>query len=159
LSMQEAFLKTIDENQGIIFRVCKMYRDTKQDQEDLFQEIVFQLWKAFPSFRRESKPSTWMYRIAINTAIAIYRKKRIIESNLDGIPEASHPFDKNERSENEERMFEALRKLNNAEKAIISLFLEDYSYKEIAEITGFTENNVGVQLNRIKNKLKTILNG
>jgi RNA polymerase sigma factor (sigma-70 family) len=155
--MQNAFLKLLDANQGIIFKVCKMYRDTKQDQEDLFQEIVFQLWKAFPSFRNESKASTWMYRISINTAIAVFRKQRVYLQDVTEIPEWSHPVDP-EQSENEERMFEALRKLNNAERAVISLFLEDYSYAEISEITGLTENNIGVQLHRIKNKLKILIN-
>jgi RNA polymerase sigma factor (sigma-70 family) len=156
--MQTAFLKLVDENQGIIYKVCKMYRDTKQDQEDLFQEIVFQLWKAFPSFRNESKASTWMYRIAINTAIAVFRKQRVYLQDVEEIPESAHPVESIEQSENEERMFEALRKLNNAERAIISLYLEDYSYEEISEITGLTENNIGVQLHRIKNKLKILVN-
>jgi len=72
--MEKAFLKTVEAHQGIIFKVCKLYRNNKEDQEDLFQEIVLQLWKAFPQFRNESKVSTWMYRIALNTAIAVFRK-------------------------------------------------------------------------------------
>ena len=135
-----------------------MYRDSREDQQDLFQEIVFQLWKAYPGFRNESKVSTWMYRIALNTAIATYRKPKIPINQSEIIPEKFHPVDTNEPSENQERLFAALRLLNDSEKAVISLFLEDYSYHEIASITGITENNVGVRINRIKEKLKLILN-
>lgn len=155
---EKDFLIIVDEHQRIIHKVCRMYRDEKEDQEDLFQEIVFQLWKSFPTFRHESKVSTWMYRIAINTAIAVFRKKSLQTDTLENIPERFHPKESTDFSENEERMYEALRTLDNAERAIISLFLEDYSYAEIAEITGITENYVGVRINRIKNKLKAILN-
>jgi RNA polymerase sigma factor (sigma-70 family) len=156
--VEKAFLKIIDENQRIIHKVCRMYRDEREDQEDLFQEIIFQLWKSFPNFRNESKVSTWMYRIALNTAIAVFRKKSLPIHSFENIPEQFHPKEPQDISENEERMYDALRKLDNAERAIISLFLEDYSYEEIAEIIGITENYVGVRINRIKNKLKTILN-
>ena len=156
--MEKTFLKIVDENQGIIYKVCKMYRNSKEDQEDLFQEIVLQLWKAFPNFRQESKASTWMYRIALNTAMLIFRKKKIELDFKETIPANIYPKNYDEPSENEERMFEAFRTLNEAERAIIALFLEDYSYKEIAQITGATENNVGVKISRIKEKLKKILN-
>ncbi|WP_323756577.1 sigma-70 family RNA polymerase sigma factor [Roseivirga sp.] len=156
--MKAEFLQIIEENQGIIHKVSKMYRNSKEDQEDLFQEIVFQLWKAFPKFRQASKVSTWMYRIALNTAMASYRKRSISIDYDSQISDQFHPTENTEKSENEEKMYEALRRLTDSEKAIISLFLEDYSYSEIAEITGITENNVGVRINRIKSKLKTILN-
>ena len=156
--MEKVFLKLIDEHQRIIHRVCKMYRDTKEDQEDLFQEIVLQLWKSFPTFRSESKVSTWMYRIALNTSIAVFRKKTLPVVTHENVPEKFHPQQSDDISENEEKMYEALRKLDSAERAIISLFLEDYSYSEISEITGINENYVGVKLNRIKSKLKAILN-
>ena len=155
--METAFLNIMEENQGIIYKVCKMYRDTKEDQEDLFQEIVLQLWKAFPKFRKESKISTWMYRIALNTAIAIFRKKKIEVEFKGSIPKATQQNYAEMPSENEERLFEAIRTLNKAERAIIALYLEDYLYKEIAEMTGITENYVGVKVNRIKKKLKNIL--
>jgi len=135
-----------------------MYRDNPVDQEDLFQEIVFQLWKSFPSFRAESQVSTWMYRIALNTAIAVFRKNRLDISFQETV--SDHPFaeGKDEMSENEERMYWALKRLNTSEKAVVSLYLEDYSYLEISEIIGISENNVGVRINRIKKKLKEILN-
>ncbi|MBK8635224.1 MAG: sigma-70 family RNA polymerase sigma factor [Saprospiraceae bacterium] len=156
--MDKLFLKIIEENQGIIYKVCKMYRDGPQDQEDLFQEIALQLWKAFPKFRAESKVSTWMYRIALNTAIATFRKNTISMSQNDVLPDHIPVSTIQETSENEEKLFEAIRKLNQAERALIALFLEDYSYKEIANLAGITENNVGVKISRIKEKLKIILN-
>lgn len=155
--MKQDFLYKIEANQNIIHKVSRMYRNTKEDREDLFQDIVFQLWKAYPKFRNESKFSTWMYRIALNTAIAVYRKNTIQVDYKEHIPEQLQPSSKNEQSQNEERMYWALRQLNAAEKAIISLYLEDYSYEEIAEITGITENYVGVRINHKKNKLRIIL--
>ncbi|GMN05236.1 sigma-70 family RNA polymerase sigma factor [Croceitalea sp. MTPC5] len=155
--MEKAFLKNIEAHQGIIYKVCKMYRDTKEDQEDLFQEIVLQLWRAFPHFREESKISSWMYRIALNTGIAIFRKNTInIEFKKD-LLNNNVQNNTREASENEERLFEAIRTLTKADRAIIALYLEDYPYKEIAEMIGITENYVGVKVSRIKEKLKTIL--
>lgn len=156
--MQTTFLKIVEENQGIIYKVCKMYRDSREDQEDLFQEIVFQLWKSYPKFRKESKVSTWMYRIALNTAIATFRKNRIELEYTESLPNDDHANYTDSPSENEERMYEAIRTLNKADRALIALYLEDYSHREIAEITGITENYVGVKISRIKEKLKNILN-
>tara|TARA_R110001599_G_scaffold43925_2_gene131135 strand:+ start:3846 stop:4316 length:471 start_codon:yes stop_codon:yes gene_type:complete len=155
--MEREFLNIVEANQGIIFKVCKLYRNSKEDQEDLFQEIVLQLWRAFPKFRKESKVSTWMYRIALNTAIAMFRKNKIEIEYNENIPNEIYSNHVNEQSESEERLFEGIRRLNKAERAIIALFLEDFTYKEIGEITGITENYVGVKINRIKEKLKNIL--
>jgi len=155
--METTFLKLVDEHQAIIFKISRMYRDTLEDQEDLFQEIVFQLWKSFPTFRNESKVSTWMYRIALNTAIAFFRKPRL-PIVADAQPsEYRVQIEYDDSLEQEERMYSALRQLNSAEKAIIALYLDDYSYSEIAILIGISENNVGVRINRIKSKLKIIL--
>jgi RNA polymerase sigma-70 factor (ECF subfamily) len=155
--IEEEFLKTVHDYQKIIYKVCRMYRNSKEDQEDLFQEIVYQLWKAFPSFKGESKVSSWLYKIALNTSMAIYRKSNLSYDYYEDIPESIHPSDEVIVSDDEERLFSALQKLNDSEKALISLFLEDFSYQEIAEITGTSQSNVGVRLNRIKNKLKAII--
>ena len=156
--MEQAFLKDIQQQQNIIYKVCNLYRDRREDQEDLFQEIVYQLWKAYPGFKGESKLSTWMYRIALNTAIAAYRKQKIEIAYPEELPDHVHYGVDTNSSENEQLLFRALRTLTDAEKAVISLYLEDYSYQEIAAITGLTESNVGVRLNRIKTKLKERLN-
>jgi len=156
--MEKEFLKTIQECQKIIGKVCSLYRDTKQDQEDLFQEIVYQLWKSYPRFRGESKASSWVYRIALNTAIVVYRKPGLAIKYYDEVPDHLHPSSEKIRSDNEEKLFNALRKLSDVEKGIVSLYLDDFSYREIADITGISESNVGVRLNRIKNKLKQLIN-
>ena len=155
--MHKAFLKMVEENQGIIYKVGKMYRDSKEDQEDLFQEIVLQLWKAYPNFRNDSKVSTWMYRIALNTAIATFRKNKIKLEFKESFAKHNYCDYTEAQSENEERLFEAIRTLNKADRALIALYLEDYPHREIAEITGITENYVGVKISRIKDKLKQIL--
>jgi RNA polymerase sigma-70 factor (ECF subfamily) len=156
--MKNEFLSIVKSHQAILYKVCRLYRDQREDQEDLFQEIVFQLWKSWPHFRGESKVTTWMYRIALNTALASYRKRGVALSFIDAIPEHLHPEAYDEPSENEQRMYDALKTLAPPERAIVSLFLEEYSYKEIGEMVGITENYVGVQMSRIKQKLKTILN-
>lgn len=155
--MEKEFLKSIHDYQNITYRVCKMYRDSKEDQEDLFQEIVYQLWKSYSSFKGESKISSWIYRIALNTAMAVYRKRKLPVEYVDKMPEQLHSGIEQQVSENEERLFNALRTLGDADKALISLFLDDFTYHEISAITGLTESNIGVRLNRIKIKLKTIL--
>ncbi|MGE9311316.1 RNA polymerase sigma factor [Niabella sp. CJ426] len=155
--MEKQFLQLIHDHQGIIYKVSALYRDNREDREDLFQEIVYQLWKSYPDFRGASKPSTWMYRIALNTAIAIYRKPRLRVTHYTDLPQHLHPLQKEAESENEEQLFEALRILSDAEKAIVALYLEEFSYREMAAITGLSETNIGVRLNRIKNKLKEIL--
>jgi RNA polymerase sigma factor (sigma-70 family) len=156
--MEQAFLQHIKEHQNIIYKVCRLYRDSPEDQEDLFQEIVYQLWKSYPSFKGESKLSSWIYRIALNTAIAVYRKPKLDITYPSELPEQVPYTADTNASEKEEWLFRALRSLTDAEKAVISLYLEDFSYQEIATITGLSESNVGVRLNRIKNKLKERLN-
>jgi len=156
--MEKEFLKSIHDCQNMIYRICKIYRNTTEDQEDLFQEIVYQLWKSYPSFKGESKISSWMYRIALNTAIAIYRKPKVPVDYVDKMPEQIYPGSEQQVSEKEERLFDALRTLSDAEKALLSLFLDDFTYHEMSAITGLTESNIGVRLNRLKTKLKKILN-
>jgi RNA polymerase sigma factor (sigma-70 family) len=155
--MEKEFVALIHRYQKIIHKICRLYRDGKEDQEDLFQEIVYQLWKSYPGFKGTAKISSWIYRIALNTAIVVYRKPRVAVDFYQELPEQHLPSHESTTSENEERLFLALRKLSDSEKAVISLYLEDFSYQEIAAITGISEGNVGVRLNRIKNKLKEIL--
>lgn len=155
--MREAeFIALINQHQGILQKICTLYRDSKEDREDLFQEIVFQLWKSIASFEGRSAFSTWMYRIALTTAMALYRKKKPAVIYITEFPEMQERAE--ELSDQQEQFLAALKKLNDAEKAFITLYLEDLSYKEIAAIIGITENNVGVKLNRIKTKLQEILN-
>lgn len=151
------FLALISSNQGVIYKIANLYRDTRDEREDLFQEIVFQLWKAYPSFRGDAKASTWIYRIALNTAIAIYRKNKPAIQYTPILPDLPAEEPNPEYDLRKERLFSALRLLDDSEKAIITLYLDDFNYKQIAEITGISENYVGVKLNRIKSKIQKLL--
>jgi RNA polymerase sigma-70 factor (ECF subfamily) len=155
--MEKQFLQLIHDHQGIVYKVSALYRDGKEDREDLFQEIVYQLWKSYPAFGGASKVSTWIYRIALNTAITVYRKPRLKVTHYPDLPAHLHPLQEDNVSANEEQLFEALRNLSDSEKAIIALYLEELSYREMAAVTGLSETNIGVRLNRIKNKLKEII--
>ena len=148
------FIQLIDQHQGIIHKICRLYRDLKEDREDLFQEIVFQLWKSVPTFSGKAGFSTWMYRVALSTAIVTFRKKKPHIIYIPVLPDKPEAM---QEPEQVQQLFVALKKLNDEEKALITLYLEELSYKEIAEITGITENNVGVKLNRIKRKIQQLL--
>lgn len=159
--MEKEFLQIITENQGIIHKVCSIYCDLEEDRRDLFQEILVQLWKSYPSFRSESKFSTWMYRVALNTAITSFKKdKRQPDKSgisYENLQLAEEMYDI--RTEEQIRVLnKAVSQLTGIEKSIILLFLEDKRYEEIAEITGITQNYVRVKMNRIKKKLKLLMN-
>jgi len=160
LSEQE-FLDKIEKHKGIIFKISKMYMSEKDDRDDLFQEITYQLWKAYPHFRGQSEFSTWLYRIALNTAIIFLKseKRRSFISNEDfsgyKIIQDDYDYRKEEKLI---QMYEAIRQLNSIDKAFIFYYLEDFSGKEIAEQMGISEGNARVRMNRAKNKLKDILN-
>ena len=158
--MEKDFVAFIQKHQGIIHKVCRMYCDSEDDRQDLFQEVLFQLWKSYPKFRGDSKISTWMYRIALNTAIARLRKTKrkpsefsISDSTLQ-FPDTPPDTEKEEQLKN---LQTAIQQLSKVEKGIIMLYLEEKSYDEIAEIIGITKTNVGVKINRIKKKLKETL--
>ena len=150
-----AFIEIIKENEGLIYKVTKVYTYNKEDEQDLYQEIVYQLWKSFPSFRNDSKISTWMYRIALNTSIAYLNKEK---KKGNHAPVGELLLNKADATDSliEERsevLFALIKKLNEIEKAIILLHLEGKTYDEIAVITGFTATNVGTRLGRIKQKI------
>lgn len=158
--MEKEFLHIIRKNQGIIHKVCNIYCDTEDDRSDLFQEIVVQLWKSYPNFRRESKVSTWMYRVALNTAITSFKKskRRPDQSSLtyENFELEDEQYD-SETEENIKELHKAIQQLTGIEKSIVLLYLESKKYEEIAEITGITQNYVRVKMNRIKKKLKKLM--
>lgn len=154
---ETAFLNLMAEHQGIIHKICRLYRDSREDREDLFQEITFQLWKSFPSFKGNSLISTWLYRIALNTAIASYRREKPTIDYVETLPEFSEEPQNEELILRQERLLTAMKQLSESEKAIIALYLDDLSYLQIAEILGISENNVGVKINRIKTKIQQLL--
>jgi len=157
---EQGFIELIGQHQGLIHKVSNMYCDREEDRHDLFQEIVLQLWRAYGNFKGESKISTWMYRIALNTAISGFRKhtRRPKTTSMDELGPAMPSYEP-DREKEEKRQFlhQAISQLSEVEKAIIMLHLEDHSYQEIAEIVGITSNHVGVKISRIKNRLKKIL--
>lgn len=155
--MKEKFQEQIFQHQALIHKICRMYRDTKEEREDLFQEIIFQLWKAYPQFQGRSKISTWMYRIGLNTAIATFRKRQIEHSALHNQLEISDMAPDTEDDRRDQLLW-AIKQMNDADRAIITLYLDDLNYREISEIIGVSENYVGVRLNRIKQKIRKLLN-
>ncbi len=158
--MEEPFLEIVKEHQGIMHKVCAMYVDEAEDRQDLFQEILIQLWKAYPRFRGDSKISTWMYRVALNTAISHFRKekRKPIKASLENsnLQLADIPYDY-EYEEKLKILKNAIQHLSKVERAIMMLYLEDKDYEEIADTVGITQNYVRVKMNRIRNKLKKIL--
>jgi len=160
MDKKEAFVNTIKSNEGLIYKVTSLYTDTTEDQKDLYQEIVFQLWKSFDTFKGKSKFSTWMYRIALNTAIAFLNKgnksvpQEVLDFNLLQIAVESNDI----IGERIATLYAHIKRLNATEKAIVLLYLEGKQYVEIAEITGFTKTNIGTRLNRIKDKLRSQIN-
>ena len=152
-SDKSEFVELVYDNIQIIYKICSIYSHG-QDQ-DLQQEIILQLWKSFSSFNKKSKFQTWMYRVALNTALLRYRKKYIPFSELKEstikIPAESETGNMSEKLE---VLYQHIAKLNKIEKAIIFLYLERCSYNEIAQITGLSAKNVSVKLVRIKEKLR-----
>ncbi len=159
--LESSFVKELENNQNIVHKVCTLYTNDQDSHKDLFQEITIQLWQAYPKFRGDSKFSTWMYRVALNTAITLYRKSKRNVTTLD-YDSIIFKIKADEYDDEEEQqlklMYNAVKQLGDIEKALVFLYLEDKNYTEIAETLGITEVNVRVKMNRIKNKLRTILN-
>ncbi|MET2984535.1 RNA polymerase sigma factor [Aureibaculum conchae] len=157
MTKEQEFTEVIKKNQGIIFKVSSVYTNSTEDQKDLYQEIVYQLWKSFKTFKGTSKISTWLYRVALNTSITFLKKEK-----RDGVkvPIEQILTYKSDESDTilEDRiksLYQQIKKLNIIEKGIVLLYLEGKSYDAIAEISGFTKTNIGTRLSRIKEKLKT----
>ena len=159
--LEHSFVEELEKNQNIVHKVCRIYTNNQEAHNDLFQEITIQLWKAYPKFRGDSKFSTWMYRVGLNTAITLYRKRKrsIKTETFDAFQYKikSEPFDDTEE-EQLKLLYKAVHQLNDIEKALVFLYLEDKSYKEISETIGISEVNARVKMNRVKTKLRTILN-
>ncbi|MBS3806516.1 MAG: sigma-70 family RNA polymerase sigma factor [Bacteroidales bacterium] len=157
---KEEFLSLITEHQDLIRKVAAMYYKNRADQEDAFQEILVNLWKAYPTFRGESKITTWMYRVALNTVISGFRKaSNRVQRNRSDV-NISDELIKPERDQvsNEDIhvLYQSIERLTDIEKAVIMLYMEEKTYDDIAEIMGMTRTNVGVKINRIKKKLQKL---
>jgi RNA polymerase sigma-70 factor, ECF subfamily len=153
------FVKLISEHNGLIQKVCSLYAASRQDRQDLYQEIVIQLWKALPKFRGEARLSTWMYRVALNTAISDYRKQQRNVATTGLAPVNQELMDHGTDPDIEERiklLYDAIRHLPEIEKALVMLYLDDKSYEEMEDILGINQNNLRVKMNRIKEKLRQL---
>ena len=153
---KEIFIKSIQENERLLYKVASFYTDCKEDRDDLVQEIIYSLWKSFGSFKQHSSLSTWMYRVAMNVAIFHLKKskKRVPSVTIDlevlNFPEIA--FDDYE--EKLQTLQKLIKDLNLFDKGILMLYLESKSHEEIAEIVGISKSNVGTKLSRIKEKLR-----
>ena len=161
--IENIFLQTLESNKDRIFRICRSYSTDKDDANDLFQEVLLNIWKSLPSFNNQSNIDTWVFRITINVCLRAKQfsdKKQKHFVKLDSIS-YENIRETNNSNENEEKFFKlskCIGKLEGAEKTIILLYLEDLPYKEIASVIGLTENHVAVKIKRIKNKLLICLN-
>jgi RNA polymerase sigma factor (sigma-70 family) len=159
-SPEKEFLEKIEKHKGVVFKISKMYMDNKDDQNDLYQEIIYQAWKSYGDFQKRSDFSTWLYRTALNTAIVFLRseKKRsfIQNQNIDGLGVRQEPYNDTDDM-NMKMMYEAIHQLSPIDKALIFFFLEGFSGKEISVQLGITEVNTRVKLKRAKEKLKEII--
>jgi len=153
---KKEFIRIIKENEGIIYKISRVYAKDIEDQKDLYQEIVYQLWKSFDSFKGEAKISTWMYRIALNTSITFLNKQKRKDRHVSIGFELLNRVDEQDLvlEERINTLYVHIKNLNIVEKGIILLHLEGKNYDEIAAITVFSNTNVGTRLGRIKQKLK-----
>jgi len=157
MDIKDRFVQVIKENEGLIFKITTLYTNNTEERSDLYQEIVYQLWKSFSSFRGQSKISTWIYRVALNTSIYFLKKDKRKVTTVPINMEMLNPADDFDEEEEKriKMLYEHIRLLNLLEKGIILLYLEGKSYQEIAHITGLSQTNVGTRLSRIKEKLKS----
>ncbi len=153
--IEKDFIKMIQQHERIIYKIASFYASNTQPLNDLYQEVVLNLWKSFPNFRNESLLSTWVYKVALNTCIGFLRRKQ-------GKPHyVEIPWDFPSETTSDEHikeLYALIDKLGKLEKALILLYLEDKSQKEMAEITGLSVTNVATKLSRIKEKLKNMSN-
>lgn len=150
------FLDLVEKHKGIIVKICSIYARRQDERDDLFQEIVIQLWKAWPNFEGRSQFSTWLYRIALNTAISGLRKKQtdLVYMDQFTMPEAVDPGTDSNREEKLKALYQAIRELPEIDRAVVMLYLEDKSYDEMEDILGISQGTLRVKMNRAKEKLR-----
>ena len=154
---ENIFIDTIREHERLIYKVCSVYAESADDRNDLYQDIVLQAWRAWPNFRGEAKVSTWLYRIALNTAIN-HKRKPVVKAQYEEtiLMNVADPMERADHDKYKQ-LHAAIGKLNQLERALILLYLEDKSHQEIAEIMGISVSNVGTGLSRIRDKMKKLM--
>lgn len=152
--MQADFEKIVKENAGILHKLCRVYSNDESEYEDMFQEMMIQIWQSLPNFRGDSLVSTWLYRICINTALNFRTKFNKLKhfTILDEKMPVNFSFD-NEKDEQLRLLYRAIRELKPIDRAIISLYLDEKSYEETAQILGISKTNVATRLMRLKQRL------
>lgn len=152
------FVTLINEHKALIYKVCNAYCYEPSERQDLFQEIIIQLWKSYPRFRGEARFSTWLYRIALNTAISNLRKKRLHITSLETAPHSNMemPTEQSHLQEQQDALNYAINLLSPIEKSIVMMYLDDKSYEEMEVVFGITQNTLRVKMNRIKEKLRKL---
>lgn len=155
------FKQWLGEHQGLIFKVIRAYAAAADDQDDLFQEILLQLWFSIPNFQGKAKVSTWIYRVALNTALIWNRGEK--RRRKHSVPMMEFSLQQGDNSEQSEeiigRLYEAIRKLSKVDASVVLMYLDGLAYSEMAEVLGISESNVGVKLNRAKKQLALLLEG
>ena len=147
---------------GIIIKICRAYTDSQEDFEDYYQEVCLQIWRSRDSFRGDSKWSTWIYRLSLNICLTLIKKKKKNRQHSTSnyvMPNEAAEDNLAFSDESLNLLYDAIRQLSEIDRAVILLYLEEKPNKEIAEIIGTTPNNIGVRINRIKERLKKLLDG
>jgi RNA polymerase sigma-70 factor (ECF subfamily) len=156
---KKEFTILLEQNKGIIHKVAMLYAHNKEDREDLYQDIYYQLWRSHGTYRQEARFSTWMYRVAINTAISQIRKRKELLVPEEGFKDQPDDAGNSDKDEQIQLLTKAISQLNKIDKAIILLWLEEKSYEEIADILGISKSNVSVKLVRIRQQLSELIKG
>lgn len=158
ITFEEPFLALLNAHRGLIHRIAQAYATQSMDRQDLFQEMVYQLWRSYPGYRRESSPITWLYRVALNTALTAVRRRarrpRLVP--MEAAPEPAAP-PAHAPDPEAAALHRAIDRLEEIERALLMCYLEDLSYARIGEILGISESNVGVRLTRVKTKLRGLV--
>ncbi len=161
--LETTFLNALEQNQQKLLRICSVYAKDAEDTKDLFQEVLIHVWNAMPTFNANASLATWMYRITLNVCLRLRSKelkkqKKILRMDSITISNLKSESESNESYLPLEKLRTCIKKLNEADKAVITLYLEELPYKEISNITGLTENNIAVKIKRIKKKLLNCIN-
>ena len=156
--LEQEFMSVVKRYERVIYNVCTFYISETSPLEDLYQEVVLNLWKSFPNFRNESQISTWIYRIALNTCISDLRRNAKLRQNVPLSFSEQIVFEQDTKTAEIQELYSLIYKLNKIERSIILLWLDEKSYQEIADVTGFSVANVATRLKRTKEKLKNMSN-
>lgn len=153
------FKEFIDGNKATIYKICRAYANDAEELKDFVQEVTIQLWRSHTKFENRSKLSTWVYRVTLNVCLTLSKKRSRKIDTVSLISSDYYDYSDENEKEQIEALYTGIKKLRESERAIVLLYLEDKSYKEISEILGITVTNVGARVNRAKNQLKEIING